>query len=385
MQTRRADHFDFLDGVRGLSAFYVLLTHAYNLLFYAGIGDEGPWAHRLMIGLKPLAFGRYAVDMFIVLSGYCLMLPVVRIGGLLRGGFNGYLKRRAIRILPPYYAAFALSLLVLCLRRAWLRQTTGEDAGPGDLLSHLLLIHNLFNRWAHSINSPLWSVASEWQIYFFFPLVLLPVWKRWNITTTVVIAFLLGYSLQLLVPGGLDSAAPWYIGLFAMGMAAAVVTVTPLSLPVPWGKCCGILAALLAVSGSLTHSWFRDHAWFVDPIFGLAAVSLILSGVEALPRDRADSPPFVLRVLRAKWIVALGAFSYSLYLIHYPFIDLSGSLFQHFAVSPNLQIALTFGVCVPAITGLAYLFHLGFERPFMPGQPRTHRAAEIAAEVSPAP
>ena len=71
--------------------------------------------------------------------------------------------------------------------------------------------------------------------------------------------------------------------------------------------------------------------------------------------------------------------------LHYPVLELTSVFYRKLEFSPNLRIALTFGVCVPACVGLAYAFHLVFERPFMPGRPRTIREAEIVAEASPAP
>ena len=53
-----------------------------------------------------------------------------------------------------------------------------------------------------------------------------------------------GYALHLLVPGGLDAAAPWYLGLFALGMAAAVHTLAPGRNTLPWGTFCGALTAI---------------------------------------------------------------------------------------------------------------------------------------------
>ena len=48
---------------------------------------------------------------------------------------------------------------------------------PGVVLSHLLLVHNLDERWIFKVDPPLWSVATEWQIYWLFP-GLLAVWRR---------------------------------------------------------------------------------------------------------------------------------------------------------------------------------------------------------------
>src|SRR3569833_2194310 len=69
--------FLFLDGIRGLAAIYVVLFH-----FISQFGAGGP----LGVALSPvmstltswMGYGHYAVDVFIVLSGYSLMVPVAR-------------------------------------------------------------------------------------------------------------------------------------------------------------------------------------------------------------------------------------------------------------------------------------------------------------------
>src|SRR5437660_75394 len=97
---------DFLDGIRGLAALYVALFH----VSYARQSLPEPARHLT----DWLQFGHYAVGVFIVLSGYCLMLPVARSAdGRLRGGVGSYLRRRAWRILPPYYAALVLALALV--------------------------------------------------------------------------------------------------------------------------------------------------------------------------------------------------------------------------------------------------------------------------------
>ena len=100
----------FLDGLRGLSALYVTVFH---------IGLPAGLPPPLIFALGWSRFGHSVVGIFIVLSGYSLMLPVARSkNGQFRGGVWNYLKRRAFRILPPYYAALALSIAALLLAHA---------------------------------------------------------------------------------------------------------------------------------------------------------------------------------------------------------------------------------------------------------------------------
>ena len=389
-------HLNFLDGIRGLSAFYVVLHHVYLMLLYAGVGEGGGIAGRLMSGLRPLAFGRYAVDMFIVLSGYCLMLPAVRGTNGLKGGFKGYLLRRARRILPPYIAALGVSLLVIWLVHPWVASVKEDNEiawnlpGTGDLLAHVFLVHNLVNVWSHSINAPMWSVATEWQIYFLFPLVLLPLWKRLGIVAAVAAAFLLGFAADGLTPGGLGGAAPWLAGLFALGMMAAAINFSTgpriefFRERIPWGMAALLLAILLAVAGTIVRGWFREHPQPVDSLFGVAAMCLLVFSARA-NRSTMPAHPWLLRILNGRFAVVLGAFSYSLYLTHRPLLDIATLLLFRTPLSSLARIALTFLVYAPLAVGFAYLFHLVFERPFMPGRPRSLARAIVAAEGSPAP
>src|SRR6185369_12422910 len=77
--TVRDQHLGYLDSIRGLSALYVAACHAW-LMYAAQFADHGlqSISGGLVVATSWLAFGRSAVAIFIVLSGYCLMLPVVR-------------------------------------------------------------------------------------------------------------------------------------------------------------------------------------------------------------------------------------------------------------------------------------------------------------------
>ena len=162
------------------------------------------------------------------------MLPVAASADKsLPGGVWRYIGRRARRILPPYYAALAL---VLILEHAGRLASPGPGkvwswplAGvtPQEIVSHLLLAHNLRQDWADAIDGPMWSVATEWQIYFLFPLILLPAWRRLGRLPVVVIGFVVGLLPALLLRTDLIFACPWYLGLFAMGMVGALLAQPP--------------------------------------------------------------------------------------------------------------------------------------------------------------
>ncbi len=74
----------------------------------------------------------------------------------------------------------------------------------------------------------------------------------------------------------------------------------------------------------------------------------------------------------------LGAFSYSLYLIHLPLIEKMNSLVRrHFPPLEGLAVMMIVGLPVSLLA--AYLFHLAFERPFLSERRSRKGAAKKAA------
>src|SRR4051812_4239805 len=106
-----------LDGMRGLAALYVVLFHCWLLTFRGFPANHGPsW-------LGWLRYGHLAVIFFLICSGFSLAVsPAVR--GWRLGSTARYARRRAWRILPPYWAALVFSLAI-----AW-AVTPPAHSGP---------------------------------------------------------------------------------------------------------------------------------------------------------------------------------------------------------------------------------------------------------------
>src|SRR5579884_1165265 len=158
--------------MRALAAYVVFVNHAYAQVWPPWLPALPP--RFLSMFSYSLVAGHLSVSVFIVISGFCLTLPVCRAGGELRGGVRGFLTRRARRILPPYYGALAFCLVLI-----WtvIGRPTGSlwdvpiRVTPVAVAAHALLVQDLFGTGA--INYVFWSIAVEWQIYFLFPLLVL--------------------------------------------------------------------------------------------------------------------------------------------------------------------------------------------------------------------
>jgi peptidoglycan/LPS O-acetylase OafA/YrhL len=379
--------FAHLDGLRAAASVYVVVFHA--VIGFQRGELTGAW--RLL--KRGAAFGHEAVAVFIVLSGYCLMLPIARSGGeALPRGFGSFIGRRAFRILPPYYASVVFSLLLLAnvsvlqqpgSRTIWDDSLPGLAAGP--VVSHLLLVHNWFPEWAFQINGPLWSVATEWQIYFLFPLLLLPLWRRFGLLACLVGATALGYAPLAFYAAGAKTAIPWYLALFALGMGAAAIahgrkaSDRALHARVSWGRVTFVLWAASGIGG-----WFFGSIWFqlkslTDLLLGLATATLLVHLASEL---EAGKPSLLTRWLGSRPAVAVGHMSYSLYLTHLPVLALLHFAFEPLALAPGVHALALLAVGLPFSLLLAWLFYLAIERPCMGVLAAPARTVEPTAGVA---
>lgn len=369
---------EYLDGIRGLAALAILIGHSGGDAGTNYQGDGSLLSRLAVWAIHQLPYSYFSVSIFIVLSGYCLMIPVARSEDRhLLGGFRGYIRRRARRMLPPYYAALAFSLLLLGILSSspnakglhW--DTLTPLFTPGVLLSHLLLVHNLNPGWIYKINGPLWSVATEWQIYFLFPALLLPLWRRYGIVALVLGATILGQLPHFALRKALDEAHPWYIGLFAMGMAGAAINFAPQPAMhvwrerVPWGVLSAGLFGLAALAYIARPGLGSYPHWIMDIVVGGAAVCLIIFCTQRLLMGETQRAPWIVRFLEAPVTRWLGTISYSLYLIHLPILIAGMTIMRDLRLPPSETRWALWLVVLPTALLSATVFSYLFERPFL--------------------
>jgi peptidoglycan/LPS O-acetylase OafA/YrhL len=363
-----------LDGIRGLAALYVVLNHVFLRAFPGYPVDHAPfWAAWLI-------YGRFAVVVFIVLSGFSLALSPARHGWRL-DGLSRFAARRARRILPPYWAALAFSLAV-----AWLVIPQPGHGMPDvkSVVVNGLLVQNLVA--AHSPNAAFWSMAVEAQLYLLLPLLLLVVRRRSGVVMVGVVGLIVA-AIGVFGPhlSRLDTfviqSPPDLAALFALGiLAASIVGAGRARRSWPWAW-----LALAAVTPVLATVWWRGSVWTLDHLFwvDLALGPAIACLLAALATSR---PAPLVRLLDARPSRSLGSFSYSLYLTHAPIVAVVYKLIVAGRVPPGVPAFLvSLALVLPLTLGFARLFAAVFEIPFQrrrasPGAaPLPHPRAQGAA------
>jgi peptidoglycan/LPS O-acetylase OafA/YrhL len=350
-----APRLDYLDGIRALAALFVLLHHSWLTIYPGYPRNDGPtW-------LGWMLYGHMAVSVFIVVSGFSLAIAPARRDMHLPMSNAQFIARRGWRILPTYWAALALSCLIFGLVTA---EETGSVVTAKAIVVHSLMLQDVVD--STKPNGVFWSIAVEWQIYFLFPIMLL-LGRRFGMSRSfaatgalVLVGYLLATNLSPFAR--FLNITPQYIVLFGMGVLAATLLRRDngfghAHLLLPGAALLGLgFVALCAWQGSV---WVVDHFFWVDLLVGAAVASLV--GALAVGRARGFAG-----ALGGRPLVAIGAFSYSIYLIHAPILW----LVWHYLVSPldlpPLQgLAVLLAMATPIVLATCWVFYLVFERPFL--------------------
>lgn len=137
---------------------------------------------------SPFSLGASGVNLFFVLSGFCLALQPLRqqlsFGG---AALRRYFLNRVARIVPVYWLVVLASAgLALIENRATALPI------PLDVGIHALFLHGFDTRTLLSLHGGLWSMATEVQFYVVFPLLMTAYRgaKRWPFVAAALVATL---------------------------------------------------------------------------------------------------------------------------------------------------------------------------------------------------
>ena len=343
-----------LDGLRGLAALFVVVNHVFLRAFPGYPVDHAPfWA-------GPFIYGRFAVIVFIVLSGFSLALSPARHGWRL-DAVSRFAQRRARRILPAYWAALAFSLAV-----AWLVVPQPGQGVPDakSVVVNGLLAQNVVR--APSPNASFWSMAVEAQLYIAFPLMLLMV-RRWGAIAMVATVTLVVATVGVVGPqiSGVETfviqSPPDLAALFAVGvLTAGIVGASEARKSWPWGW-----LALAAAAPVVATIWWQGSVWTLHHLFWIdlalgPAIACLLAGLAT-----GHAAP-LLRLLDARPVRTLGLSSYSLYLIHGPIVVLVYEKIVAGRVGQGVPAFLvSLALVLPLTIVFARVFASVFETPFL--------------------
>jgi peptidoglycan/LPS O-acetylase OafA/YrhL len=309
--TKPPPRIPYIDGLRAIAVLGVAIYHAGKLT------PMNRWFFE----------GRHGVDLFFVISGFCLSYPIIHrhiAGKLANFDIAKFFTKRIIRIVPPYYAAVLIFILMtMALLAAHLPLPPMSHAtDPVDLLKQFAFLDWTFN----FSNGSFWTLAVEMRWYLLFPLVLWLWLRARKAFWLVALASFLAYHLTRLgiAGSGIDFAV---LPAFMSGIVAAEL------------RCCHDqrakwLSVLLLAIGS-AGAFLFTHRVLQDSLdWQLIALGFVLA---------AGSYRWLESLLSWRPLTFIGVASYSIYLFHEPVIGVLEYDF-HYAWPVALCVSLMIGV-----------------------------------------
>lgn len=362
--------FKFIDSLRGLAASAVVFYHLWRR-FYPGPTSQSqviflPHGTVPTILMFMFGFGYLGVNLFFVVSGLCIHLPQAtkfHQAGSDKLSVTKFAERRFWRLYPAYFASLvwtSLVLVILPLALHLVRRSSFNFLAAADASSFLYSAFFLqqFNARSMGFNGVYWTLLYEIQFYLFYPL-LLWVCRKWGFTAPLLV--LLGVELLLAVRPVPISAFflgryfEWYLGMY---LAERIASGSPVKIPA---------FAFPVLLGLSVASVFQSISWPYRDVLASTAFAALLA--TCLARESE------WKWLARPKLVFVGAFSYSLYLIHIPMIDIFWNgirLVRELVPTVPQWVAC---LSLPASFLLAYVFYLWFEKPFLGGKKKAKAPA----------
>lgn len=315
-----------LDGVRGIAVSLVLLYHFYIYQRTYAVRDPAWLLPAVKLFNLGSSMGWAGVEMFFVLSGF--LITGILSDGKDGASLRGFYARRARRILPLYYTVLLLHLLV------FRHLTLPTWANLEYVVRHQVWYWTFFTNFLfaapdgwHRLTSHFWTLAIEEQFYLLWPLIVCRYRREHAMRACLAILVAgtllrLGLALEgvrpqvsyLLTPTELDGLAA---GAF-LALAIRAPSARPFALR--WGRelTIGAVAVICAMIVYRRAFSFSDP---LVPVIGFSCLAIAF-GALVLTAARASSEGMVGATLSHPALRFLGRYSYAIYLLHMPIIQL---------------------------------------------------------------
>jgi peptidoglycan/LPS O-acetylase OafA/YrhL len=382
-----------LDGFRAYAIFVVVALH---LLAISGAltGERETVFATAVWGLAG-----NVIDVFFILSGFLLFLPIVTRGGL--GSLREYATARAVRLFPAYWLALAISIALAIGLEAYATPSLGDVAIHAAALQIPARMFDSELALGFGVNGPLWMISVIVAFYFVLPLVARPYLRHPLIGLAAAAAITFAWKLGSAgfaeslsaVEGGaqgwlmeliaIDQLPGWAFS-FALGMTGAWAWVrwrqrTPEG---QLGRPALVALGLALVAFAACAYTYGSEAAFINgpyagsyarsnELLGLAyssARALLLGAILVGPLWLQR--PFTIRPARK-----LAELTYGLYLIHMPIAIAIGVVVLELPTDGSVaHVALWFAVVISLSLLYAEITRRVLERPLVSWTRRRSRA-----------
>ncbi|WP_071466524.1 acyltransferase family protein [Polynucleobacter asymbioticus] len=337
------NHFLLVDFLKTFAALTIILHH------FSSYGQIAEDARQVLPGIMTWLFeyGRYAVQIFLVMGGYLAAQSLTRTGGLktsrelLKVIFNRYL-----RLFAPYVVALLVTILCAWVARFWVQdEFVGESETMGQFLAHLFFLQGILG--LDSISAGVWYVAIDWQLYAILALILgmFPSYRSviWMLAVLCVTS-LLYFNRH----GDYENYFIYFMGAYGLGVLAQLCKNYPDPLINRFARVFMALIGIAIVVSSVHQFWLRNIL-----AYGVAIV-LIFWGDWAYKDQYKDHSNKLKNPRTHKLVNAIlwgSRRSYCAFLIHFSFILLVNSLYIGWGMSQRHDGVLAIALMLVALAG----------------------------------
>lgn len=349
-------HLPNLDGLRTIAALLVFLQHCNHFPIYAG----APYCVTGMVQRVFFNQAQLGVQFFFVLSGFLITRIVLTQMETQEFRLWPFWLRRILRIWPVY---FLVCLLAAGLTlTGWANYAMPHNSWP--LILSFLENYDLRNVLASGLPqgyvvSVLWSVSVEEQFYFFYPLFLLLVPRRFYRIVLPAILVLSGAYKVVVGPDSLDGQFQTFSCCYELGFGC-LLAVLMRSQKLPAGRRYLPLAYLV-----LALTLFAPKQPILTAIIALVRPFLFC----AILLDQAYCPESALQTRKIPGLNWSGKLTYGFYSYHIIFVILVHELLLQAGLQPRgagsfMLYILAAGSLALAVSWVSYFL---MERPLLQG------------------
>jgi peptidoglycan/LPS O-acetylase OafA/YrhL len=282
------NRIEFLDGLRGVAIFFVLLFHAYirwpNII---------PYGNRFA-SVLPFKYGFLGVQLFFLISGFVILMSLDK-----SRNFTSFIYKRWLRLFP----AMAVATILIYLTSSFLHERPSGIPGKYSIIPGLFFIDPLWIELVTRyqiipIEGSFWSLFVEVKFYLVFGMLYFMLGREKAIASLVFL-FLISVALPFYPNFYIGKIAFLlsfdHFGWFAAGCYAYLYLVS---------RQIKLLAAFVIIAGIQLYHLTNDvYALFAGIVIIMTfLIPVYFTGIK--------------RIFENRVFLFLGFISYPLYLIH---------------------------------------------------------------------
>lgn len=303
-----------VDGLRAFAILGVMWAHVW--MFFGNLPMR---AVRIDIN-RFLSFGGIGVDLFFVISGFCMYLMQTRKNVVFSGeSYKQFIIKRWRRIAPAFYVAVIFAAIFYFI---------SNGIFPFKSVAYHLLFINIFNG-QNILSPPFWSLATEWHFYLILPFIFIADKSGKWIFARVIILMSISLILRCWLFHGYDfrsgitvpSYEIWYRFIeFGFGILAARFYIEQKKLPYFLSGLMGfIISFCIAFLGRvfMTTDFFSRFGK-MDFVIRAFAEPFLTFGFAIMILNLITTKSIFERIVSSKSFLFIGKISYSMYLWHWP-------------------------------------------------------------------